>query len=148
MKKLIFSGLFAIISFFALSQSTYTYDLKSPYTATSDTVVNGATAFLTSPVITYVGLGIVAVQLEVIEISGTTGGTITLQGSLDDTGDDFSALLAGETSTAIPTKTATDVTTTQTFLFKVLNSHCRRYRLSYTGTGTMSARFFGKILIR
>lgn len=88
----------------------------------------------------------------VTEISGTTGGTVTLQGSLDgstwvtagrDVAADSAAAFAYVT---YPTKTPTDVTTAQKFTWVIQDSPFLYYRLSYAGTGIMSATISGKLM--
>lgn len=143
--------LFALIFLFALAltinvQAQTVADMYSSYGTSSlkDTVTNTATGYLTSPAVSSSNR-IVTVQVTCTELSGTTAGTISLLGSID--GTNFVALLAGETSTAIPTKTALDVAS-QTFLFRVIDNPCKYYRVSWTGSGTMSDSFTAKILTR
>lgn len=122
MKKLIF--LFALViglTAFTKAQSVITLPL-----ATGDTVVNTATV---SKVFTITGAykGI-SVQAKWTEISGTTAGTIKLQGSMDGT---------LYTDIASQTGSATDVASGQ-LIFYVTAPFLKYYKVTWTGTGTMS----------
>jgi hypothetical protein len=117
--------------------------LKSVYSLISDTVTNTATIYLTSPQINpNKGLS-TTVQVNVTKISGTVGGTISLQGSLD--GTNFKALNTAETQTALATVTATDAT--NVYHWRLNGNPFLYYRVSWTGTGTMSASFTAKVLV-
>lgn len=125
------------------AQTSVLTDLKSEtYLLTSDTVVNTATAVLTSARIAGPAQD-VTVQIVCTEISGTTAGTITLLGSLN--GTNFVALTDSTTVPAITTKTATDVAS-QSFTWNIKGSPYLYYRVSWTGSGTMSNRFSAKLL--
>src|SRR5688572_10435851 len=86
--------------------------LNSSYNVTSDTVVNTATAVLRLQIKS--GLSPVTVIARVLEISGTTGGTLTLVGSMD--GTNWRALTTEETATAMATYTPADAATAQLFM--------------------------------
>lgn len=107
----------------------------------TDTVTNTGTAVLASGRIA--GQGKVSIQVNCTEISGTTGGTITLLGSLD--GTNFKAVPTAETQTSVTTATAADVTT-QTFIWRLNDNPFLYYRVSWAGTGTMSATIGGRIM--
>jgi hypothetical protein len=104
-----------------------------------DTIANSATG--------YIGLGIeqyyenVTIQAVVTRLSGTAGGTVTVQGSINGT-DYVTVKAAYITSTSLSVANAV----TNTKLFVVTGSPYRYYRLSYTGTGTMSCKLNGYIL--
>jgi len=83
------------------------------------------------------------IQVNVTKISGTVGGTISLQGSVD--GTNWKALNTAETQTALATVTATDAT--NSYHWRLNGSPFQFYRVSWTGTGTMSASF-GAVLYR
>lgn len=108
----------------------------------SDTVTNAATNYITTRTAsTNAGPGIqTTVVVNITKISGTVGGTITLQGSLD--GTTYTALTTQETATALATLTAADATATRTW--RIIGNPYRYYRVSWTGTGTMSASFSAK----
>lgn len=110
--------------------------MLSSYNLSSDTTVNTGTSYLQLK-----NSGVaqtVTVQFNATKISGTVAGTVTLMGSLD--GTNFKALTQQEVSTAIPTFTATDVAT-QSNIWVIKNNPYQYYRVSWTGTGTMSAKF-------
>lgn len=133
-----------LLSFVSFGQTSVLLDLKNPLSpyATSDTVVNTATAYLTSDRVAGPAQT-VTVQVVCTEISGTTAGTITLQGSIN--GTNFVALTDSTTVPNITTKTATDVAS-QSFTWQVTNSPYLYYRVSWTGSGTMSNKFSAKIM--
>lgn len=137
MKKLILILFVGLVAFTTNAQSS----LLSPYSATSDTVTNTGTAFLTSPVIKAEPATTTTIWVAVTKISGTVGGTITLQGSID--GTTWKALNTPNTATALATFTATDANNTYHWI--LLGSPMPYYRVSWTGTGTMSASFTAKI---
>jgi hypothetical protein len=115
--------------------------LLSTYSLTSDTVSNTATAFLTAQSLTK-GES-TTIKFVATKISGTVAGTVTLLGSLD--GTNYKALTVAEGTTALPTYTATDVAS-QNFIWQVLRSPYKYYRVSWTGSGTMSASFKAYLL--
>lgn len=138
-------GMIALLMFFAFgmqAQNVNTFYQPLGTLLTSDTVTNSATAYLTSRAQTRVGVLYTTIQVVATEISGTTGGTITLQGSLD--GVNYKAALVLEDTTAVPAYTATDVAS-QTFIWRLYGNPYTYYRISWTGTGTMSDKFTGKI---
>lgn len=114
-------------------------NMKSSYDLTSDTCTNAGT--------TYVGLTVnnyyetVTIQAVVTKISGTVAGTVTVQGSND--GTNFVTVDSDyiTSSTLSPTNQ-----TTNTKIFIITGSPYKYYRLSYTGSGTMSATLKGYVL--
>ena len=107
---------------------------------------------LETDTVTNTGVGFVAVKIPgksehltiqciLTEISGTTAGTVTIQGSLD--GVNFKALPTVDTQTALATATATDVAS-QSFIWRLTGNPCPYYRISWTGSGTMSATIAGR----
>ena len=142
MKKFItflFAGLVAFLAT-SFTVSAQTADLKSVYSLTSDTVTNTATVYLTTPVLRGADAP-TTIWVAVTKISGTVGGTITLQGSLE--GTNFKAINTPETQTALATITATDAN--NTYHWRLNSSPFTYYRVSWTGTGTMSASFTAKV---
>lgn len=117
-------------------------DLYSSYGLTSDTVVNTAVGYLQTTVKGNYREEII--QVVVTEISGTTAGTVSILGSLD--GSNFIALKLEEVATAVNTFAPADVGTAQTYMWRIKNNPAYYYRVSYTGAGTMSAKFTAKIL--
>lgn len=102
---------------------------------TIDTVTNSATKYLVSGKVSQGAT--VTVAFTATEISGTTGGTATLQGSLD----------GAVWYTIGSAYTLTDVAT-QTTSFKVTSACDLYYRVAVTGTGTMSDKIAAKVLVR
>lgn len=141
MKKFIFlfAGLVALLA--APKAKAQVYSLLSPYSITSDTVTNTATAYLSTAAISPAPATTTTVWVAVTKISGTVGGTITLQGSLD--GTNWKALNQPNSATALATFTATD--TSNTYHWIISGSPFVYYRVSWTGTGTMSASFTAKL---
>lgn len=109
-------------------------------TAVSDTVTNTGSGALLSKRIA--GPGSVTIQVNVTKVSGTVGGTISLQGSLD--GTNYKALNTEETQTALATITATDAS--NVYHWRLSKSPFLYYRVNYAGTGTMVATFTATIL--
>lgn len=115
---------------------------KSSYDLASDTVTNAGTSYL--QVRNGGAASSCLIEVAVTKISGTVGGTITLQGSLD--GTNWKALNTPNTVTALATITATDAT--NRYHWWLSGNPFPYYRVSWTGTGTMSASFSAKILSR
>lgn len=139
--KLAMIALLMVAGFGAQAQTSVLQDLKSVYSLSSDTVANTATIYL-STASRVNGPGVVTVQVNVTKISGTVGGTISLLGSLD--GTNYKALNTEETQTALATITATDAT--NVYHWRLSKSPFLYYRVSWTGTGTMSASFTAKLM--
>lgn len=148
MKKIVFIiaavALMLAIRPEAKSQAALYNLLSTPYGLTSDTISNAATVTLTSGVVSG-GSVTATVQINITEISGTTAGTITLFGSLN--GTEWIALTDASAVPAIATKTATDVASQQ-FIWRVTGNPMRYYRVSWTGTGTMSDRLTAQLVVR
>ncbi len=140
MKNILIILFVGLVAFSAKAQEDLLNPL-SPY-ATSDTVTNSGTAYLTTGLISRAAATTTTIRVIATEISGTTGGTISLLGSLD--GTTFKALTTPNTVTALATHTATDVASNQ-YDWIISGSPFLYYRVSWTGTGTMSARFTAKI---
>lgn len=109
-------------------------------TAIKDTVADTGTGALLSKRIG--GPGTITIQVNVTKVSGTVGGTISLQGSLD--GLNYKALNTEETQTALATITATDAS--NVYHWRLKNSPFLYYRVNWAGTGTMNATFTAKIM--
>jgi len=108
----------------------------------SDTVTNTGTGTLSSIRVNGPGDN-VTIVVTCTEISGTTAGTITIQGSLD--GTNYKAIPTNETQTSITTATALDVAS-QVFTWRLASSPYLYYRVSWTGSGTMAASFAAKLM--
>jgi hypothetical protein len=125
----------AFMLFVTFSASAGVSNMLSNFGNTIDTVVNTGTAYVD---ITVNGVyEVSSFQAVITKISGTVGGTVILQGSLD--GTNFNAVGA---DTLVPT----DVTT-NSHVFVNLHSPYKYYRLLITGTGTMSAKISGKAFL-
>ena len=138
--KFLFVGVVAILTF-SFEVKAQVFDLKSVYNVTSDTVTNTGTVYLTTPRISNAPPTSTTIWVAVTKISGTVGGTITLQGSLD--GTNFKAINTVDTQTALATITATDAS--NTYHWRLAGSPFLYYRVSWTGTGTMAASFRAQI---
>jgi hypothetical protein len=124
------------VSLLATNANAQVSNLKnSDYiTLSVDTVTNAGISYLKSGAISS-KLGVLAVQVTATKISGTVGGTISLEYSLD--GTNWSALSS-------TTHTATDVSS-QTFGWQLSDGVLAKYiRVKWVGTGTMSASFIAK----
>jgi hypothetical protein len=139
-KFFILAGL--LIGFSAQAQYRDLYQVIS--TLTLDTVTNTATNTLTSLKTSPTNATSTTIWVTVTKISGTVGGTMTLQGSLD--GTNFKAINTSDTQTALATVTATDAN--NTYHWRLAGCPFLFYRVSWTGTGTMAASFSAKILAR
>lgn len=125
--------------------------MLSDISATSDTTTNTGTGYVQLQVKgTYEN---VAIQATVDKISGTVAGTVTLQGSND--GTNFVTLdnsYSADYTTSAPYTTGGATTlscsnvTTNSKIFLITGSPYSYYRLSYTGSGTMSARLRGYLM--
>lgn len=144
MKKLILFTLFAVA---AISVQAQVYTLNS--------VVDGSG--ITTATVTNTGTGVLmakapskgpgtstTVQIVATETSGTTAGTITLNGSND--GVNWKAATIAEASTALNTYTATDLGS-QTFIWRLTGAPYLYYQVSWTGSGTMVDTFTATIYV-
>lgn len=126
-------------------------NMLSDIDATSDTVANSGTGYVEYRVRGWYNT--VSIQAVATKISGTAAGTVTLQGSLDGTNfvtvpTNYLFDVTGQEPYKVDgtaTLTVTDVTTS-TKIFTVIGSPFQYYRLSYTGSGTMSVRLRGYLL--
>jgi hypothetical protein len=140
MKKylLLFGIAIALIAGANIQTKAQGQDLKSPYSLTSDTVTNTGVVYLsTLKSVAERDAKSTTVQVVVTKISGTVGGTISLQGSLD--GTNYKALNTAETQTALATITATDAS--NVYHWRLNGCPFPYLRVSWTGTGTMAASF-------
>jgi hypothetical protein len=137
------AGILIVIAATFMESKAQVIDLKSPYNLTSDTVTNTGTVFLTTRTFD-TKISASTVQVVVTKISGTVGGTISLQGSLD--GSNYKALNTAETQTALATITATDAN--NVYHWRLSGNPFVYYRVSWTGTGTMAASFTAQLLCR
>lgn len=110
--------------------------MVSNYDLTSDTITNTGSGYVGFTIDKYYEK--ISFQPVVTKLSGTAGGTVTLQGSND--GINYVTVNSSYVSAA--TMSVTNVTTS-TALLVVTSSPYRYYRLSYTGSGTMSCTLKG-----
>lgn len=135
MKKIAFILALSVATLFASAQSSQVSPkavTTTSYGNALDTVTNTATKVTTPFRVSTWRTGVTA-QAVVTKISGTVGGTLALQGSLDGT----------NWSTIGSAATPTDGTANYSFNSTVAWYY---YRISYAGTGTMSASFKAFIL--
>lgn len=134
MKKFLILTLFTLACFIGNAQVNTMTSAAYPANVI-DTVTNTATKYLVSG---RLGKGAtVTVQFTATEISGTTAGTATLQGSLDNS----------NWYTIGSAYTLTDVAA-QTTAFKVTTPNEVYLRVAVTGSGTMSDQIKAKYLLR
>jgi len=117
--------------------------LKSQYGLSVDTVTNAATKYLTLSQTSGSYFKTVSVAVGVTEISGTTGGTVTCEASLDGVVwyDVYNTVSnTGATYSFAPS----DVTTAQSYRFKINGWGDKYLRVKYVGTGTMAATITAK----
>ena len=125
--------------------------MLSDISASSDTVANSGTGYVQLQV--KGAYSNVSIQVVSTKISGTAGGTVTLQGSNDGTNFvtvDASYLEDISTSSPYTTGGGTTLTVlnqaTTTKVFVLNGSPYAYYRLSHTGTGTMVSRLRGYLM--
>lgn len=139
---LVIGVLFAINTDASAQAGTVNY-LKSQYGNNTDTVGGSDTKYMriaaANPVSGWQKAITFAVTLT--EISGNTGGTLSLQASLDGT----NWYNAYESRDSAYTFTPADVAS-QTFNFRLTEIRDRWYRVKYVGTGTMSTIIAGRFL--
>jgi len=143
------AGFSIVLLFLAMTvpQVSAQRNMLSSYGLTSDTVVNTATGYLELRVPGNASVsGETLIQVVVTEVSGTTAGTVSILGSLD--GTNFIALKLREVATAVNTFAPADQAPAQTYMWRLVGNPALYYRVSYTGAGTMSARFSAKLLVR
>lgn len=137
MKKLILLAV-AFLGFATFAQTTAISMLGSSG-STSDTVTNTSTEYLT--IKTTGNVSVYSFQFVGTKISGTVGGTVTLQSSVDGVNyTDVDASL-----TTIDSYTNTNVTT-NTYITTVSRPAFLWYRFKVVGTGTMVQRIQGYLV--
>lgn len=166
MKKLFLIASLLLVGVVTFAQVSLVQPLRagpSGADVLSDTVTNAGTSFLTSPAVKG-NYSYVTIEVTVTKISGTVGGTISLLGAVNSSSSNtsavptgsahygsvsattFSALKTIETQTAVATVTATDASAV--YHWRVINNPFVRYRVTWTGAGTMAASFTAKVLAR
>lgn len=135
--KVIFAlGIFFTALIAAPSAEAQVTSMKSQYNLTVDTVTNTGTKWLKT--LSLNGYSkVVAVQFIAEEISGTTGGTAQLQGSLD--GSYWYNIGSAYTLTDVAS---------QSTVFTITDFPHVYLRVFVTGTGTMSDKIYAKFIRR
>jgi len=110
--------------------------MLSSYSLTSDTITNTGTGYVEFAIENYYEK--VSFQPVVTRLSGTAGGTVTLQGS--NNGSDYVTVSSSYVSAATM---SVSNQVTNTAILTVTSAPYKYYRLSYTGTGTMSCTLKG-----
>lgn len=129
----------AVVLTFTIAANAQTA-LKSQYSLTVDTVTNTATKYLTLTPALGSYFKTISVAVGVTEISGSTGGTVTCEASLDGT-IWYNVYSATDSSY---TFSPADVTTLQGFRFKINGWGDKYLRVKYVGTGSMAAAITAK----
>jgi len=140
MKKFIFLLAFVALAFSANAQVVA---MKATTGNTSDTVTNTGTEVLSAQVNGY--NKVVTVQVLITRLSGTLAGNVVLQGSLD--GTTYTTLTQVAQPSNNDTVTLTNVAATSC-IYVIEPSKYLYYRVSVTGSGTMTARISAKIMGR
>lgn len=123
MKKFLFLAVFSILTFAANAQSTVTLENSG------DTATNGATLYLTGNFsANFANFKQMAIQVYVDKVSGTTGGSITIEGSVD--GVRWKALKVVNTTM---TDTLTDSDMAYVYTFPAVVPYVR---VNHTQSGT------------
>jgi hypothetical protein len=144
MKKLL---LVISLMCFALGASAQVFQPQSAILKVSGTGVDSVLVTNTGTSFIYARVSgpaqTTTIQFVAHKVAGTIAGTVTLMGSVD--GVHFKACTVAEASTAIPTFTATDVAT-QSYIWRLNYCPYPYYGISWTGTGTMTAYFRGRVV--
>lgn len=132
MKKII--GIIAIICLSFTAKAQVTTLTWSGYGNTLDTVTNTGTKYASFSSLN--ASRALSIVVKVTKISGTVGGTISWQGSND-----------GTNYVTITTSSPSDASANYTYAIYTPAAY-RYYRVSWTGTGTMSASISGSAYVR
>jgi len=139
--KVVFTGsttLTGSIFGYMLPQQSSGKGVFTNFTSNGDTITNTGTDAVNLSVSGYYST--LSIQVKTLKLSGTVGGTITLQGSND--GSNYVTVNTNYLESGTATLTALNQTTTSK-IFVIVGAPYKYYRLSYTGTGTMAARLYG-----
>lgn len=135
MKNLILSTILFLLAFVFNANAQYTM------TGSGDTITDTGTKTATLQV--KESYQSVSIQAVITKISGTVAGTVTLQGTID--GTNYVTVDTGAVLSKHVTFTATNVAS-QSTVFIVQGSPYLKYRVSYTGSGTMAAKMSAYLL--
>ncbi len=138
-KAFLFAAMALLVSFSASAQTEGT--LASLLSTTNSTALDTVSGSVPrSQVLRVPGsYGVITVVTTVTEISGTTAGTVKLYGSLD--GTNYALVDTNYFSPA-------DQAAAQSYAWHIKPSTFTYYKVTYTGTGTMSAKLATKLLRR
>lgn len=144
MKKIFSIAVLSLLAFAIPAKSqVVAVTLISQYSATVDTADNTETIYLTVPTRVnlqgYFKSGLVVFKAQ--EISGTGAGTATLQVSAN--GTDFADIVATDSAYTI-----LDQTGAQTKGWKVEDWYGKSLRIKITGSGTMSYKVWGSVILK
>lgn len=134
MKKVLFSLLLTLFAVVAFAQSTEVI-LRDESGAAIDTVTNTTTGYLQARILAPVQA--VGIQAVLTKLSGTTGGSVKVFGSID--GVNFAQISSD-------TLAAANVAS-QTKIFKIEQPAFTFFRVVYTGAGTHSTTISAKALV-
>lgn len=127
MKKILFLIVITAFAFSLQAQNTPRLVTTTSYGNTLDTVVNTAAISTTASTVTdWFANKSIQAQVVVTKISGTVGGTLGLYGSMNGTNWTL-------------TETATTPSDASANYFITTTKRYQKYKIMYTGTGTMSA---------
>lgn len=141
--KTILSILTLLICSVSFGQTSLSTTLVSQYSNSVDTVDNTETIYLSlttanaSSVAKYWKAG--TVVFKALEISGTGGGTATLE--VSSNGSDFAAI------PTLSAYTIVDQTSAQTVSWRVTDLAVKAFRIKITGSGTMSYKVYGSAFL-
>jgi hypothetical protein len=110
-----------------------------------DTITNTGTKYNTLK-IGETANAFITIQANITKLSGTVGGTISIEGSLD--GTNYVALDSVLFVNSIPSQTATNTTGVKGYVFNISDNTYQFIRVKYVGTGTMSAKMSSLLLLR
>jgi hypothetical protein len=141
MKFLLIAALFLANGFISQAQTVVSTTLLSANLNAIDTVDNTETVYLSLPstrsVASYFKGG--TVVFKALEISGTGGGTATLE--VSSNGTDFAAI------PTLSPYTIVDQTAAQTVSWRVTDFAAKSLRIKITGSGTMSYKVYGSAFL-
>lgn len=128
-------GLVAFLT--AFSAQGQVYNLKSIYGSESDTLTLAAatgTIYLSTVTVSPAPAVTTTIRVKVTEYSGTTAGTLTLQGSLGGTAAiDWDPVVVPNSATALATYTVADAAS-NVYDWVITGSPYVMYRVSWTAT--------------
>ena len=142
MKKLFSLALICMLTFSATvlpdKEVSAQTSFVSQYSNVLDTITNTTAKYLTLATQPTSTNNILEIQFTATKISGTVGGTVVVQTSLDGT----------DWYTAVGTASYTLTDATQTTVFKITDWGAKYIRILATPTGTMSAQIKAKYVAR